>query len=59
MEIALAASLIVCAGLTLRSLQALVHVDLGFATEQRFSFKTNLTERGYPDRRESIASTTS
>ena len=24
-------------------------VDLGFATEHRFSFKTNLTERGYPD----------
>jgi predicted permease len=24
-------------------------VDLGFATEQRFAFKTNLTERAYPD----------
>jgi putative ABC transport system permease protein len=48
-EIALAASLLLCAGLTLRSLQALVTVDLGFATEQRFSFKTNLTERDYPD----------
>ena len=48
-EIALAASLLVCAGLTLRSLQALVSVDVGFATEQRFAFKTNLTERGYPD----------
>jgi putative ABC transport system permease protein len=49
MEIALAAALLVCAGLTLRSLQALVRVDLGFATEHRFSFKTNLTERDYPD----------
>ena len=49
MEIALAASLLVCAGLTLRSLHALVSVDLGFATGQRFAFKTNLTERGYPD----------
>jgi putative ABC transport system permease protein len=49
MEIALAASLLVCAGLTLRSLQALINVDLGFATESRFAFKTNLTERGYPD----------
>jgi predicted permease len=49
MEIALAAALIVCAGLTVRSLQALVHVDLGFATEHRFSFKTNLTEAAYPD----------
>ena len=48
-EIALAASLLVCAGLTLRSLHALMGVDLGFATEQRFSFKTNLTERDYPD----------
>jgi len=48
-EIALAASLLVCAGLTLRSLQALVSVDVGFATEQRLAFKTNLTERGYPD----------
>jgi putative ABC transport system permease protein len=49
MEIALAASLIVCAGLTLRSLQALAHVELGFATKHRFSFKTNLTEAAYPD----------
>ena len=49
MEIALAASLLVCAGLTLRSLHALVNVDLGFATENRFAFKTNLTERSYPD----------
>jgi predicted permease len=49
MEIALAASLLICTGLTVRSLQALVAVDLGFATEQRFAFKTNLTERSYPD----------
>ncbi len=49
MEIALAASLLVCAGLTLRTLHALVEVDLGFAKENRFSFKTNLTEREYPD----------
>jgi putative ABC transport system permease protein len=49
MEIALAAALLICAGLTLRSLHALTKVDLGFATEQRFSFKTNLTARDYPD----------
>jgi putative ABC transport system permease protein len=49
MDIALAASLLVCAGLTLRSLQELLQVDLGFATEQRFSFKTNLTARDYPE----------
>jgi putative ABC transport system permease protein len=49
MEIALAASLLVCAGLTVRSLHALVGVDLGFGTERRFSFKTNLTEPAYPD----------
>jgi predicted permease len=49
MEIALAASLLVCAGLTLRSLHALVRVDVGFATEHRFSFKTNLTQSDYPD----------
>lgn len=48
-EIALAASLLVCAGLTLRSLNALLAVDVGFATEHRFSFKTNLTARDYPD----------
>jgi predicted permease len=48
-EIALAAALLICAGLTVRSLQALVGVDLGFATERRFSFKTNLTEAAYPD----------
>jgi putative ABC transport system permease protein len=49
MEIGLAASLLVCAGLTVRSLYALIRVDLGFATEQRFSFKRNLTARDYPD----------
>jgi putative ABC transport system permease protein len=49
MEVALAASLLVCAGLTLRSLQELLHVDIGFATEHRFSFKTNLTAGDYPD----------
>jgi predicted permease len=48
-EIALATSLLVCTGLTLRSLNALLRVELGFATEQRFAFKTNLTERAYPD----------
>lgn len=48
-EIALAASLLVSAGLTLRSLNALLQVDLGFATEHRFTFKTNLTEQAYPD----------
>ncbi|MGV3518562.1 ABC transporter permease [Luteitalea sp.] len=48
-EIALAASLLICAGLTVRSLHALVSVDLGFATERRFSFKTNLTQAAYPD----------
>ena len=26
-----------------------INVDLGFATESRFAFKTNLTERSYPD----------
>ena len=49
MEIAVAASLLVCTGLTVRTLHALVRVDLGFATEHRFAFKTNLTERDYPD----------
>jgi predicted permease len=48
-EIALAVMLLVCAGLTLRSLQGLMHVDLGFATTQLFTFKTNLTEPEYPD----------
>jgi predicted permease len=48
-EIAIAVMLLVCAGLTLRSLQRLMHVDLGFATTRLFSFKTNLTQPEYPD----------
>ena len=48
-EIAVAVMLLVCAGLTLRSLQRLMHVDLGFATTRLFSFKTNLTQPEYPD----------
>jgi predicted permease len=49
MEIALAAALVICAGLTLRSLHKLLSVDVGFATTHLLSFKTNLTERAYPD----------
>jgi putative ABC transport system permease protein len=48
-EIALAAALVICAGLTLRSLHRLLSVDMGFTTTQVVSFKTNLTERAYPD----------
>jgi predicted permease len=48
-EIAVAVMLLVCAGLTLRSLQRLMNVDIGFATSRLFSFKTNLTEPEYPD----------
>jgi putative ABC transport system permease protein len=51
MEITLAASLVMSAGLTLRSLQALTRVDMGFGTERLFSFKTNLTAQDYPDAR--------
>jgi putative ABC transport system permease protein len=47
-EITLAATLVMCAGLTLRSLHALTRVDMGFATEHIVSFKTNLTPRDYP-----------
>lgn len=49
MEIALAALLLVSAGLTLRSLRGQLLVDLGFAPTQVLSFKTNLTEAAYPD----------
>jgi predicted permease len=49
-EVGLAAALVVCAGLTLRSLQGLLHVDVGFQTAHRVSFKTNLTSQAYPDR---------
>jgi predicted permease len=49
MEISLAAALLICAGLTLRSLYKLLSVDVGFATTHVVSFKTNLTERAYPD----------
>ncbi len=48
-EIALAVVLLVSAGLTLRSLQGLLQVDLGFATRRLFTFKTNLTPQDYPD----------
>jgi putative ABC transport system permease protein len=48
-EIALAAALVICAGLTLRSLHKLLTVDLGFATTHVVSFKTNLTGAAYPD----------
>jgi predicted permease len=48
-EVALAAALMVCAGFTLRTLQGLLQVDLGFATANRVSFKTNLTAQAYPD----------
>ena len=48
-EIALAAALVIGAGLTLRSLQGLLQDDVGFQTAHRVSFKTNLTEKAYPD----------
>ncbi len=48
-EVALAAALVIGAGLTLRSLQGLLRDDVGFQTAHRVSFKTNLTEKGYPD----------
>jgi putative ABC transport system permease protein len=48
-EIALAAALVIGAGLTLRSLQALLRDDIGFQTAHRVSFKTNLTDKAYPD----------
>lgn len=48
-EIALAVVLLVGAGLTLRSLQGLLQVDLGFTTQRLLTFKTNLTPQGYPD----------
>jgi predicted permease len=40
---------VVCAGLTLRSLEGLLQVDIGFQTAHRVSFKTNLTSQAYPD----------
>jgi putative ABC transport system permease protein len=48
-EIALAAALVICAGLTLRSLHQLLTIDLGFATTHVVSFKTNLAAGAYPD----------
>ena len=48
-EVALAAALVIGAGLTLRSLQGLLRDDVGFETSRRVSFKTNLTARAYPD----------
>ncbi len=48
-EVALAAALVIGAGLTLRSLQGLLRDDVGFATAYRVSFKTNLTSKAYPD----------
>jgi predicted permease len=48
-EIALAMVLLVCAGLTVRSLNGLSRVDLGFAPGKLFAFKSNLTPQGHPD----------
>jgi putative ABC transport system permease protein len=48
-EVGLAAALVIGAGLTLRSLQGLLHDDIGFQTAHRISFKTNLTNQAYPD----------
>ncbi len=48
-EIALAVVLLVSAGLTFRSLQSMLRVDLGFATDRLLTFKTNLTPQGHPD----------
>jgi putative ABC transport system permease protein len=48
-EVALAAALVICAGLTLRSLHQLLTADMGFATTHVVSFKTNLTADAYPD----------
>jgi putative ABC transport system permease protein len=48
-EVALAAALVIGAGLTLRSLQSLLRDDVGFQTTNRLSFKTNLTTQAYPD----------
>jgi predicted permease len=48
-EVALAAALVIGAGLTLRSLQGLLRDDVGFQTTHRVSFKTNLTAKAYPD----------
>jgi putative ABC transport system permease protein len=49
LEVGLAAALVICAGLTLRSLDGLLRTDLGYQTTNRVSFKTNLTQKGYPD----------
>jgi predicted permease len=48
-EVALAAALVIAAGLTLRSLQGLLQDEVGFQTSHRVSFKTNLTAQAYPD----------
>ncbi len=49
MQVALAVTLVIGAGLTLRSLHKLLTVDVGFTTTHIVSFKTNLTEAAYPD----------
>ncbi len=49
LEIALAVTLLVGGGLALRSLQQLLHDEVGFGTTQLFTFKTNLTPDAYPD----------
>jgi predicted permease len=48
-EVALAAALVIGAGLTLQSLHRLLTADVGFETAHRVSFKTNLTAQAYPD----------
>ncbi len=48
-EIALAVMLLVGGGLAFRNLSRLLNDDVGFATTQLFTFKTNLTPSAYPD----------
>lgn len=48
-EIALAVMLLIGGGLAFRSLNKLLHDDVGFAATRVFTFKTNLTAQAYPD----------
>jgi putative ABC transport system permease protein len=48
-EIALTVMLLMGGGLAFRTLHKLLRDDVGFATAQLFTFKTNLTPQAYPD----------
>jgi putative ABC transport system permease protein len=54
-EIAVAAALLACGGLMVKSFWSLQRVDLGFQTEKRLTMRLPLSARSYPSRAAKVA----